>query len=527
MKDKRFFLLLIIMLIAGFFRLWQITALPGGLFPDEAANGLDIVYSIFQGHHSPFFERGLGREALFFYLQAVSVALFGIGVWQIHIVSAVIGILTVFFVYLLAKKLFSSRVAFFAAFFLATSTWHVTLSRTGFRAIMVPLLSTMFFYFCYLAFKANNRKLLFAVLAGASLGLGFYTYVAFRAIIPILFALTLFAVVFHRKILFKFRREIIAGIFAMIIILIPLTIYFAIHPDSFVGRAGYVSIFNPDLNQGDIIGTFIEVAKKTFLMFFTEGDLNWRHNVSGFGMLNPLAASLFAAGFIFSVFLALKAFFVSPRKAAPGNLKETVGTKYFKYFFLIVWFLGMLGPELMTAEAIPHGLRAIGVLGPVFFFPALMIDFFWKKAAGFSKIMKSALFLLLAVFLAASLLYDYYLYFGINANSPGFYYAYRSDLTVVSDYLNERELKEKTYLSLDDYSVQTPEFLTAKKHQPYILINPEKSYKVNLREGEQIIFTQSTIFDAAKFEESNPEAKIVKKEYNKFKQEIMRVYEIP
>src|SRR4030042_6784767 len=152
-KKSEWIFLLIILFIAAFFRLWQITRLPGGLFPDEAANGLDIVNYIFQGHHSPFFERGLGREALFFYLQAVSVALFGIGVWQLHFVSALIGILTVVATWFLAKNLFNERVAFFTSFFMATSTWHTILSRTGFRAILVPLLATLFFYFAYLTFK--------------------------------------------------------------------------------------------------------------------------------------------------------------------------------------------------------------------------------------------------------------------------------------------------------------------------------------------------------------------------------------
>lgn len=521
-KNKKLFFLLLILTTASFFRLWQITSLPAGLFPDEAANGLDVLL-IFQGELSPFFERGLGREALFFYLQAISVAIFGIGVWQLHVVSAIIGILTVLSVWLLARKLFNEKVAFFAAFFMATSTWHTTLSRTGFRAILVPLFSTLFFYFIYSAFKesSKNKRLLFAVLAGVNLALGFYTYVSFRAIIPILGSLGIIAVILHRKIFIGFWREIIICLAATFLVLMPLIIYFAGHPSYFFGRAGYVSIFNPDLNHGDVIGTFLEVAKKTFLMFFTEGDLNWRHNVSGFAMLNPLVSSLFAAGFIYSVFIVLKNLFNLLRKKS-GELPSK---NYLKHCFLIVWFLGMLAPELVSAEAIPHGLRAIGAIAPVFFFPALMLDFFWKKISNLPKLIKIILLFILTISLSIGLLYDYYLYFKISANSPDFYYAYRSDLTVVSNYLNMRNLKEKTYLSLDEYSVQTPEFLTAKNNQPYILVDPAENYQIKLNKNDQIIFTQSTIFDAKKFEEYNPEAKIIKKEYNKFNQELMRIYE--
>lgn len=509
-KNKNLLFLLIILAIASFFRLWQLDSLPAGLFPDEAANGLDILL-IFQGQYSPFFERGLGREALFFYLQAVSVALFGIGVLQLHLVSALIGIITVLATFFLAKNLFNQRVAFFTAFFLATSTWHTTLSRTGFRAILVPFFATLFFYFAYLVLKENSEKKrkLFTILAGLSLGLGFYTYISFRAMVPILLLILILIALWKRHLFKLFWREMVIGFVVMVLILLPLIIYFINHPDSFIGRAGYVSIFNPDQNKGDLFGTFLEVSKKTFLMFFTKGDLNWRHNVSGFGMLNPWVATFFALGFLYSLLIVLKRFF-----------KQSNCQDYFKYLFLIIWFLGMLGPGLVSAESIPHGLRVIGAMPVVFFFPALMIDYFWRKIN-----LKIFLSVFLGLILLTGFLYDFYLYFGISANSPDFYYAYRSDLTVVSNYLNERDLKEKTYLVLDKYSVQTPEFLTAKYQQPYILVDPATSYQTQLKLGDQIVFTQSTIFDTKKFELYHPETKLIKKEFNQFNQEIMRIYE--
>lgn len=520
-KNKELLLLLIILAVASFFRLWQLDKIPGGLFPDEAANGLDILL-IFQSQHSPFFERGLGREALFLYLQAGSVALFGIGVWQMHIVSALIGILTVLILWFLAKKLFNARVAFLASIFMATSAWHVTLSRTGFRAILVPLFSTLFFYLAFLTLKevsARKRKIL-AFLSGAVFGLGFYTYPSYRAIIPIALSLLIAVLIIKRDILKTFRRELLIGLITAVLVLSPLVIYFINHPWSFMGRSGYVSVFNEDMNQGDLVGTFLNVAKKTFLMFFTQGDLNWRHNVSGYPMLNPWISLFFAFGFLYCLFIVVLIFFRKNRS------DKSFIEKWLVCFFLIFWLLGMLGPEILTAENIPHGLRAIGAIPASFLLAAFAIDFILKKAGNLANLsyfsLFSSIFLILIVLVNA--VYDYGLYFGVSANSPDFYYAYRSDLTLVSAYLNERNLRQKTYLVLDEYSVQTPEFLTAKTNQPYILVNPEKSYQTELRPGEQIIFTQSTIFDAKKFKEYHPQAQIVKQNYNQFKQEIMRAY---
>jgi 4-amino-4-deoxy-L-arabinose transferase-like glycosyltransferase len=522
MFKKSLILLIVAILIASFFRLFILKSVPGGLFPDEAANGLDILL-IFKGQHSVFFERGLGREALFFYLQAASVALFRIGVWQMHLVSALIGIFSIIALWFLAKKLFNTRVAFLASFFMATSAWHVTLSRTGFRAILVPLFSVLFFYFAYSIFKegSGKKRLIFAILAGICLALGFYTYPSFRMIVPIVGVLFVVILIINREILKKYWPEMAIGFSIMLLILAPLLVYFIHHPGEFAGRAGYISVFNKDQNHGDLIGTFLQVAKKTFLMFFTHGDLNWRHNVSGYGMLNPWISFFFALGILYSVLIIALNFFKKTffKKEYLGN--------WFVYFFMIVWFLGMLAPELLTVESIPHGLRAIGVIPVAFLFAAMAIDIFLRKFESFFKSRNLSLFitLFLALIIITNLLYDYHLYFGISANSPEFYYAYRSDLTVVSDYLNQRNLKEKTYLVLDEYSVQTPEFLTAKYNQPYILVDPATSYQTILNLKDQIVFTQSTIFDAKKFAEYHREATIKKQAFNRFGQEIMRVYE--
>src|ERR1044071_9160333 len=100
------YLLLAIIVLAVFFRFYQIKNMPGGLFPDEAANGLDINL-MQQGHLQPFYERGNGREALFFYMEWASMEIFGRGVWQFHIVSASIGVLATLLCFLVARQLFS------------------------------------------------------------------------------------------------------------------------------------------------------------------------------------------------------------------------------------------------------------------------------------------------------------------------------------------------------------------------------------------------------------------------------------
>jgi len=519
MTKKEVFLVLFVLFVALFFRLWQINNIPPGLFPDQAANGLDIVEYIFKGNLKVFFERGLGREGLFFYIQALMVKLFGIGVFPMFLGSALVGILTVVAGYFLTKALFNKEIAFLASFFFATSAWHTTCSRTGFRAITLPLFLTLFFLFSVLLLKEKpgTKKILFAVLSGVCLGLGFYTYPSFRLVFLILVVLLGATLIKNRVFIKSHLKEFSIILFVAFLVCLPLISYFWHHPQYFFERAKTVSVFNPDVNRGHLFSLLLENVKKTCLMFFLKGDVNWRHNVSGFPMIDPLLFPFFLFGFLYSLCL---------------------GLKDLKHLLLTSWFLIMLLPQILTAESIPHGLRTLGILPPALIFPALSIYLLKEK---FPLFRKGLLFFIIPI-LAFDFFWNAYLYFGISRQSPGFYYAYRQDLTKVSEYIQKRNNKEKTYLVLDPYSVQTVQFLTYKKKNPYTLIEPWDMEKIKIQPGVQVIFTQSTLFDQVddkkgivetrgkkrikNFKASYPAFKIKKREYNKFGQEIMRIYGI-
>jgi len=316
-----------------------------------------------------------------------------------------------------------------------------------------------------------------------------------------------------------YKKYIAVAAVSFLIFFAPLGYYFYSHPGSFIGRSGQVSVFSPSLNKGDLTGTVIDVLEKTALSFFTEGDLNWRHNVSSEPFLPPGVSILFLAGFIYSLWRSFK-YILKKTDFSDG-----------KYLIVSLWFLAMLLPEITTAEGIPHGLRLIGVIPAVFIFSAIVLGkiLAWiqknfSQSANWSAI-NGLTTAFLGAFLAVLLLNSYNLYFKFYANSPEAYYAYRSDLTTVSTYLNQRNNKPQTYLSLDKFSEQTVLYFTTETNNPYQLITPEKSYEINLKRGDQIIFTQSTLFDTVKFKEYHPSAKLVREEKNKFGEIIMEVFE--
>lgn len=512
-KDLLF--LVLILVIGAFFRFYLIKQMPGGLFPDEAANGLDIN-NILKGHIQPFYGRGNGREGLFFYLLSLSVYFFGRGPWQHHIVSAAIGVLSIFATYIFTARFFDKKIALLASFLMAINPWHIVLSRTAFRAIMIPLFTSLAFYFMARTVQAENNKeqTWSAIFSGAFLAGGLYTYIAYRIMAVILLLLIAVLLIIDRKQNFiwykKYKKAFLIACISGIIVFSPLAYYFAKHPKSFTGRASEVSVFNKDLNHGHLLATEWVVFKKTTQSFFINGDANWRQNISGDPFLPPLVSPFFGISMLVMIWLSLK--FIWQAFSNKQN------NSHFKYLTVVAMFWFMLVPELATDEGIPHGLRLIGAIPAVFIISAVGIIYFCKQILKIwhYKWMEYLYTAVFALFLITLSIQAYSAYFVYAYNSPENFSAFRSDLTTVSNYINEHPDKIHTYLVLDLFSEQTVDYLTTPTGNPYIIVDPANSYKLHLNKGDKIIFTASTLFDSVKFNQYHKNAKVIGIAHNKF-----------
>ena len=139
----------LVVAIAIFFRFWQITSIPMGLYPDEAMNGVDALDSLKSGNFSVFYPNNNGREGMIIWLDALAIKAFGITPWALRVFPALAGVLAVLGLYFLLKELFEIRIALAGSFFMATGFWAMLFSRIGFRAsLMIPfiLFALYFFY---------------------------------------------------------------------------------------------------------------------------------------------------------------------------------------------------------------------------------------------------------------------------------------------------------------------------------------------------------------------------------------------
>lgn len=552
-----------VIVIAIGYRFYALQNYPPGLFPDQAANGEDALL-ILTGDWRPFFERGNGREGLFFFLQALSIQYLGVGVWPMFVASAAVGVLTVIAIYFATQAFFGRLAGILAAFFAATSYWHVTISRTGFRAILAPLFLAAFTAFVgYAISAAKERKpqhargrralsYVYAALAGVAFAGGFYSYISYRAILGVVAAVTalLLLAALHEKIGFPHFRhyggQMAAGLVAAVIVMAPLAWYFVQHPASLVGRAGQVSIFNTNLQREVGAANAWEAlrysTRETIKGFFAgSGDRNWRHSVAGYPLLNPVVGLLFLVGVVWTL------------SGTVGVLwRMTHGAEVhlgMVYPYLLLLLVGMMAPVALTLEGLPHGLRSLGMFFPIMVLAgtaaAVIIHWVHRRltAAPAREIGLGLIFGILVL----SGLYDGALYFFVARNTADAYYAYRADLTEVTKFLREHG-DDRPYLVLDDFSVQTVHFLqhdiygdgtiTPPPHdfthgdEPhpdeaqhiYTLVKPELSSKVALQPGELIIFTQSTMPEAQRYQAAHPGIEVVESRKNRFGQEVMRVY---
>ncbi len=356
MAKKTFLILLAILLIASFFRLWQLSSIPPGLYPDAAVNGNNSIDTLEKAEFKIFYPDNNGREGLFMWLNAIAFFIFGPSIWSLRIMSALAGILTVFGVYLLSKQLLKKEIKGFelislvSAFLLAVSFWHVNFSRLAFRAILVPLFAVFGIYFLLKGLEKKSYKNL--IYSGISLGLGFYTYISYRFIVLLLLViLILYWLQNARKITIgKIIKPFIISGMAIFLVALPIGVYFLANPGDFFGRAAGVSI----LNENNPILVFMKSIGAHLIMFNIYGDGNWRHNYAGSPQLFWLVGIFFLIGLFF----------------CSVKLKEKIKQKDIQsqtpYWILISWFLIFLMPGFLSGEGIPHSLRVVGVIPAVY-----------------------------------------------------------------------------------------------------------------------------------------------------------------
>ena len=292
-------LLMVILLVAVWLRVYRINEMPPGIFIDETNAALDGLRILEGRADSPFGTGWFETPNGFVYLQTLFFRLFGTTFLAIKLQSLLPGILTVLAVFLLARELLGSTHALFAAAFLAFNRWHVNMSRWGWNEVYPPLMQLLALFFIERA--SRRRSLGDWAMAGFLLGLGMYTYLAMRLVVLAIAMYLGYRVLVQRGFLRRNWQGLILMAVLYAMTLAPLSFTYAKHPFTFLNRSEQVSILNDiEAARGDLQPLW-ESASRHAQMFLVAGDRNPRHNLAPEPMLDPVTGAFFLLGLVWAV----------------------------------------------------------------------------------------------------------------------------------------------------------------------------------------------------------------------------------
>jgi hypothetical protein len=295
-------LLLAVSALIFFFRFTQTLSVPPEPFSDHAEKIFD-VYDVSQGQTKVFFTRNTGREAFQMYWTLLVAKVFGTGLsfLSLKLGTAILGFLTLPFMYLLGKEIGGPRVGLFALLLTGIGYWPNLISRVGLRFPLYPLFAAPVLFFLLRGLRTRNRNDF--LLAGLFLGIGLHGYSPMR-IVPfvVVAAFVLYWLHSLRSQSTVVRKELPVWLVMLALVsafvFLPLLRYWLDDPVVFGFRAftrlGGVEQPLP----GPAYQIFFSNLFNALRMFnYDDGEI-WVHSVTHRPALDIITAALFLIGVV-------------------------------------------------------------------------------------------------------------------------------------------------------------------------------------------------------------------------------------
>ena len=321
---KDIVILIFLVILASFLRLWQLQTFPPGFSADEATIGYN-AYSILKtgadeyGAKFPLAFKAFSdyQAPLYTYLTIPSISVLGLNEFAVRLPSVIFGILTIITAYFLCLEIFkNSTIGLLAAFLLAISPFHIFFSRGAWQANLATFLITLGFYLFTLGLIKGRYLPLSVLTFLASL----YSYQSPRLVVP---TIGIFLVLLYWKVLWKKKKALFVSFVLGLIFFIPILFILA----GAAGQARFkgVSIFSDSGPVNKInrlrgehsspngivslvlhnkVQTFSVIAAENYFKHFSpdflffKGDTVGRQNIPDMGVLYLFEALLLPLGLI-------------------------------------------------------------------------------------------------------------------------------------------------------------------------------------------------------------------------------------
>lgn len=291
-------LLLILWGAVLYFRLAALNDLPAEPFSDQAEKLMD-VQDVMNGQAKIFFDRNTGREFFQFHYTAFLAGLLGTGAsfFVLKLGTALAGIFTMPYVYLIGKELANKRVALFLLVLAGLAYWPNVISRIGLRFPFYPLFAAPVLYYLLRGLRSQNRNDF--ILSGLFLGLGLHGYSPFR-FVPFVVLFAVLVYLLHKRSGLLLRQTLtMLGmlVVAALLVFLPLLRYSVDHPDLVafrsLSRIATTEQPYPD-NPLVILGRNL---LNSSLMMNVDNNNIWVHSVPDRPALEAVTGALFVLGY--------------------------------------------------------------------------------------------------------------------------------------------------------------------------------------------------------------------------------------
>ncbi len=344
-------LFVIVILISMYFRTYMMNATPPEMISDHAEKLLDVM-DVLNGNTAIFFLRNTGREALQFYLIALTTKLFGTGIsfTSMKIGTIACGLLTLPYIYWLGKEVGNRHIGLYAMAFAGIAYWPNIISRIALRYTLYPLFVAPALYYLIRGLRRSNRNDI--ILSGLALGIGLHSYTPIR-ILPFGIALAIGLYLLHKQPLGQKRvipRHFFILVAVAFVLFLPLLSFAVDNPDVFFYRAfTRVGDWERPL-PGPVWQIFLKNLWNALRMFGWDNGGIWTVSVPHRPALDFVSSALFHLG----VAILLLRYFVK---------------RFWYDLFLLVTIPILMLPSILSLafpDENPVLSRTSGALVPVF-----------------------------------------------------------------------------------------------------------------------------------------------------------------
>ncbi len=462
MSFRQKLLVILILSLGLFLRVWRLNLSPVELFGDEIDIGIQAKSIVesgrdYLGHRLPIRFQSFDELRLPFaiYATAPFVAAKGLSEWTVRLPAAIAGWLSLVGFFLMVKELFGVRVGLISLLLLAISPWHIQFSRWANDAI--PMLALVLFGTWSFLVGLSRKKYL--ILPAAFFAASLYAYSIAAIFVPMLAGLLV--VIYWEKLKLN-RKYLTIALVVGLVMSAPFVV--AMRSGLSEKRFSKISVVNdPMLTHilttrrsqstfpltrvfrnkltvfvGEIAGNYLRSFSNEYL--FVSGDPNLRHSVGGMGEMYGFEVLTIISG---CMFLA-KSFFVRQRDRPVHR----------GLILVCAWLLMAPMAAALTKDGGNHAGRLIAMVPALVLLSAIGLDFLWSMIGRVSLRWLRIVLVLFATFGLANYLYTYHVEWP-KESWRYWQYGYKEAVQFIKDHDEEAS---RIYMN-NSYEPALPRFL--------------------------------------------------------------------